>query len=440
MRAALPLLIVGLLVIGLSVRTAGAQTLVPGDSALLAALRRSNPQLAAERSAIVAAEARLRATGFAGPAFLSAEAEEVPRGLDLSSATLRIGLEREFLSGGRREAARALAAAEVRARTVAAEAVELRLLAEADRAVLRIVAGRRIARRLAAEDSLLRGAEEALRARFAVGEARYVDVLRLRTERLRIQSDQAAVLTEAQAGLSTLTALIGLAPDQGREAEDLSQRLEAAVIEPLARDTLPAPPDPDSLLARSPALRLAEVAVEQARAGQMAVAAGFRPRLAASAGVQRFEGDGGFRVGPTLGFSLSLPGTARQARRSALAASDVQLAAAEAQRAATQAVVRGALRTARGRYEAARSRLALFDAALLRGARQEREAALAAYGAGDLSLIELIDFERALSRAEIERTRARVDAADALVQLLSAAAGTGGETLTLPGTASDDER
>ncbi|MET0398863.1 MAG: hypothetical protein ABW277_18875, partial [Longimicrobiaceae bacterium] len=66
--------------------------------------------------------------------------------------------------------------------------------------------------------------------------------------------------------------------------------------------------------------------------------------------------------------------------------------------------------------------------------------ALAAYGSGDLSLVELLDFERARARAEIQRVRARIEAADALAELLSSAAGNaGGETSTfrLP---SDDDR
>lgn len=78
---------------------------------------------------------------------------------------------------------------------------------------------------------------------------------------------------------------------------------------------------------------------------------------------------------------------------------------------------------ARTRYEAARERLAAFDAALLRGVRQERETALAAYRSGELSLIELLDFERALARAEVEQRRAHIEAVVALADLISGAAG-----------------
>jgi outer membrane protein TolC len=68
-------------------------------------------------------------------------------------------------------------------------------------------------------------------------------------------------------------------------------------------------------------------------------------------------------------------------------------------------------------------RLAVYSSALLAGARQEREGALAGYRSGELALIALLDFERALARAEIDRVRARIDAADALAELALRAAG-----------------
>ena len=96
---------------------------------------------------------------------------------------------------------------------------------------------------------------------------------------------------------------------------------------------------------------------------------------------------------------------------------------------------------ARERYEAARERLAGYDATLLRAAGEERESALAAYRTGDLSLLELVDFERALSRAEIDRLRAGLDALTALTDLLSGAPSTEGTTDLAPltGTAGGTE-
>ena len=76
--------------------------------------------------------------------------------------------------------------------------------------------------------------------------------------------------------------------------------------------------------------------------------------------------------------------------------------------AQTVTAVRARIAAAAERYAAARERLAVFDAALLRGAREERESALASYRTRGLSLLELLDFERALARAEIDRVRAGI--------------------------------
>ncbi|HEX6042676.1 TolC family protein, partial [Longimicrobium sp.] len=148
-----------------------------------------------------------------------------------------------------------------------------------------------------------------------------------------------------------------------------------------------------------------------------------RPRFSGAVGLQRFgAGDGGGSVGLTLGGSVTLPSTARRANQAALASADAEIAAATAELDAAVALTRAELAAARERYEAARVRLSAFDAALLRGAREEREAALASFRTGELSLMELLDFERALARAETERLRSAVDAANALADLYAAGA------------------
>ena len=71
-----------------------------------------------------------------------------------------------------------------------------------------------------------------------------------------------------------------------------------------------------------------------------------------------------------------------------------------------------------------RQALLLHVRALLRlPLGEEREAALGAFRAGDFTLLELLDFERALARVDIERARAAMDAAAALADMYAAAAG-----------------
>ena len=410
-----------------------------------AALLTSAPELAAHRAALAAADARRAAAGFASPVVLSLESEDAPRGrLDQGSA--RVEVSRDFLMGTRRRAERELAATGVRAAQVALEAAERRVLARGARAFAQAVGWRSMAGRLAAQDSLLASAETSLRTQFAVGEARYVDVLRLRTERLRVQTEQVAAATESRTGLVALEALL---------AADSSTRLalpalvdsavlvarSAGFMGALAASALPSAPSLDSLLALAADVQQATAQVGRAEAARRLLLANQRPALSASVGVQRIgpDGDRGPSVGPVLGASVSLPFTARRAMQAADVAARRDIAAAEAVLDATSSAVRGALAAARERYEAARTRLAGYDAALLQAAREERESALAAYRTGDLSLLELLDFERALSRAEIDRMRAALDALAALTDLLSGsptgnAIDTETDLVPLPGT------
>jgi hypothetical protein len=119
------------------------------------------------RAAVEAVRARVAATGFAEPAALSAAVEEVPGAIDLTGASVRLEVGREFLAGGRRDAARALATTAVRAAEASLSAAGARLDAAVLRSLTAAAGWGAIARRLAAEDSLLVGAEEALTSRFS---------------------------------------------------------------------------------------------------------------------------------------------------------------------------------------------------------------------------------------------------------------------------------
>ena len=433
------------LVLGISAPPALAlQTPAPrvlnvfGDSTSLdtiaLALRRSSPELAARRSALAAAESRLRATGFAPAAVLSGEIEEVPSGFDAAGAgSARLEVSRDFLAGSVRSAQRAVQTAEVQRARILFDAAERRLIARAGQLLTRATVALAVARRLAAEDSLLASADQGVRTRFAVGDARYVDVLRVRTERLRVQTDRAAALTDSRIARRSLLSLLA-APDSLQSVVGMVDSTLVRLSAPVrsrAGDTsawagLPAAPDLDSLVAASGAAQMLAAQVAHADAARRLTAAEQRPQLSASLGAQRFGREGGgHTVGPTIGVAVSLPFTRSRANRAALDAADRELDATRVQGVATVAATRAELAAARDRYEAVRERLASYDAALLRGARDEREAALAAYRNGELSLLELLDFERALARAEIAQLQGRADAADALFDLIAGAFGVG---------------
>jgi cobalt-zinc-cadmium efflux system outer membrane protein len=396
-----------------------AQVLASMDSTPAMRYRRlvltSNPELTARRATVEAAGARARAAGAATPATVTLDVDEVPGGNLADAQSAGTSLSWDLFTAGRRSLRRALAERETDEAALHLRLVERRVLARSDQLLIRLVGTLAIGSRLAAEDSLLSAAEEALQARFAVGEARYVDVIRLRTERLRVQSDLAGAVTEVGSHRRALVALAHV---------DLSATVEALLDSAIAieltdpfRRPLAAAPDLDSLVAASAPALLATVEVDRAAAARRLAGAERRPLVGASLGVRRFATEGGgFDVGPSIALSIALPFTAPAAGGQVEAAAR-DLDAAHAMRQAEVARAKAELGAARDRYETARRRLAVYDAAALQGARDEREAALAAYRSGGLSLLELLDFERALSRAEITRLQTLTEAADALAVL-----------------------
>ena len=390
--------------------------------ALRASVLASAPDIAVRRAALRAAEARWHAAGFAPAAVLSLEAEDARNGR-IETGSPQLNVSRDLLSSVMRRALRATAEVDARVARIAVAAAERQVVAQAARTLYAAAAWRVIARRLAAQDSLLSAAESAVRARFSVGEARYVDVLRLRAERLRVQSDRAAAGTEADVALRSLATLAG--DSAAANAVTAVDRASPSVAGGSVGADMDLPPAPtvESLLAIAADVRLADSRVVQAATERRLLLARQRPVVSAGIGLQRIAADGerGAGFGPIVTAGISLPFTAGAANRAAVVAADEFTAAAAVERSATVATTRARLSVGRARYESARQRFASFDAALLRGAREEREGALAAYRANDLSLIELLDFERALSRVEIDRTRALLDALTSLVDLLSGA-------------------
>jgi outer membrane protein TolC len=177
----------------------------------------------------------------------------------------------------------------------------------------------------------------------------------------------------------------------------------------------------DSLLAVNERVLLGEVEAERARRERALLVAEQRVQVSAYAGVQRVgQANNGPTFGPSLGFSMTLPFTAARGNRLAVGAAEQRIVSVGTTQFATLAEVRGRLQAGLARYAEARLRLETMDAALLRGAREERESALAAYRTGSVSLLELLDFERALARAEIERVHAVLEAADAWADLMGA--------------------
>ena len=379
----------------------------------------TNPEVRARRFSVDAARARARAAGAAAPATVTFDVDEVPGGNLADAQSAGASVTWDLFTSGRRSSRRAVADRETDEAVLQLQLAGRRVLSSTDRLLARVAGTVAITRRLAAEDSLLSAAQEALQARFAVGDARYVDVLRLRTERLRVQSDLAATATEVASHRRALIALASAEPS-GIEAL-VDSAVAEALLDPFGA-ALPIAPDLDTLVVASAPAVLAAVAVDRFTALRRLAGAERRVAVGASLGVRRFAVEqGGFDVGPSAALSIALPFTAPAAAGGQLEAASRDLEASRATRLAELARARAEIGAAWDRYEAARRRLAIYDAALLQGAREEREAALAAFRNGELTLLELLDFERALSRTEITRLQTWMEAADAWAVLTGGA-------------------
>lgn len=378
------------------------------------------PSVVAAQAEVSRARGQKAAAGVPADWFVSAGASEVPNA-NFAEGNIRLEVGREILPSGRRAAERALADAELARATAELDAATRRAQAALIRTSARATGWELIRRRRAAQDSLLTTAEDALRSRFSVGQARYLDVLRLRTERLRVASALAAAQAESRGAISTLLALVGSPDDRSRMVVALAS--VASMSDPWT-DPIPEVPDPDTLTAHGTAPVLARTGIARATAERARQQATRRTQGSAFAGIQRIgQAADGPAFGPTFGITMSLPFLTGGATSLIRAAADSGVVAAEARAMATTAETSARLAAATARYAGARERLAVFDAALLSGARSEREVALANYRAGTLSLLEFLDFERALADAEIGRLESLLAAADAWADLQLAMAG-----------------
>ena len=388
----------------------------------------ASPVLAAARATVEAARWRLEGAGLAPPAVVSAEIEDVSNGYDLSAATVRLEVGREYLTGGRTSAARALASADAGVVVVRMDALERRIRARTLIELSRLATARAVALRLKAQDALLANARASVTERLSARTARYVDILRVQTEQLRVRTEIAATVAEERAALEGLLGLV-----RADRTDDVSRlALSSGLADELAAVvTLPPLPALDSLVAAAAPVTLARAQEERTRAARAVVVAEGRTRFAASLGAQRFGASerGGASFGPVLGGSFTLPFTAGRANTSARRAAELDVDGAVAVLEAERSRVRGVVAGEMARYEAARERFEIYDPALLAAAREARESALGAYRTGDFSLVELLDFERAVATSEIERLRAFAAAVEAYTNLISGSPGTAGDAV-----------
>lgn len=393
---------------GLPVPSAMAQSAGPQPilDSLAALLLGGGADVVSRRARLAAADAEIAAAAPRDPAALRVEIENVPDGIAVDQAQLFAGIEAPILRGPAPGAARSAA---TRGRDLAAldlQLAERRATARLRRGIATWAAAVAGDRRLADADLMLGDAEESLRSRFAVGDARYVDVLRIRTARVNLGTDRSLLQSTAATALEEVIGLFVTDSSRAAAREMIGRLSPPEVLEFLAGATGSA----DSSLVDAWQVALgsrADAAVELSRARRGTTLQGFL-------GIQRFQNAAGDLVlGPAAGINLPLTFTAAGSTRSLVAEAEAQRAALLAEAAGRRTSLSAQVRQAVIRRDAALGRVRTIDGALLAGARAERDAALAIYRSGGLSLVEFIDFERALLLADVSRIEALRDAADA---------------------------
>ena len=403
-----------LLAFGLLAPGAVAAQVAPADSAfarrVLPVLQGASPELSARRARRDAAEAQIAASTARPPAELSFEVENIPDGADIGIAQqMRALISAPLSRGGRPAAARSAAEVRLALADIELGLSERAVAARGRRAFNGALLFRLAAARLAAEDSLLGEAEVALRSRLATGDARYLDVLRLRTERLRVQGDRSLAVTEGRERLSVLLGLLG---DSSASVPALLDSLVAVGAEPGETSGFGALPDTTLIHA----LLATRIGIAEADRAVLVADRGFA--LTGLAGIQRFQNvNNDFVFGPSFAVSMPLPFTAGGGTRNIRAAADRTVEAMAADTAAARASLAAERRGAMERLAAARERAEVYNRSLLLAAEGERQAALSGFRNGQITLLELLDFERALSRAELDRLRALLAASDASADL-----------------------
>ena len=366
----------------------------------------NNPGLRAADRGVEAARARLRQAGALEAPSLTYEAGKRGTRVSRGEHETAIRLSQDLGTPGGRGRARAVARTEVALAEATRESFALRLRGDVARTYRRLQADALGIQTLGSLRKTAVDLEQMVTARLRTGGARYLDVLRARSERVRIENDVVEADRALREDRRTLNALMARAPD-----------------EPLATaDTLGYVPLTDSLesvlrgAAHSrPRLRAARLEVERG-ASQIALTRNsLLPSTSLSAGLDRVPGSDSPGFGGDVSFSLPfLPWTDRRARISEARASK---GSAEARLEQAEREVDSALRNA---FESARSaerQVQQFDRVLLADASDAIRTAIQNYQAGQIDGLELFETLRTFRSIELEHIRALLSYELALTDL-----------------------
>jgi outer membrane protein, heavy metal efflux system len=417
--------------------TAAAQQTSPVPLAeLVAEARASNPEILGARRMADAAAARVPQAGALPDPVLSLGLMNVPapnfgmRDDEMAMATAQLG--QMLPPPGVRAARDAMAREAHRASLLQVDEVELAVVSRLKAAYHGIEFVDRTLEVLARNRALLEDLAEVARARFSVGATPQQDVLRAHTEVTRLDGEVAGMQAERAMAVAEINALLDRPVDTPLTPiypEDVYRMATAAAergrfVIPTREQVLgPGFPTLAELQAAAPhqrpALRSQAHRVERARSGVRLAERERLPDVEVMLGYGRVPGmagmDGANRV--TAMVSVPLPVFASRKQNQMVIEAGHELAAAELERRQMEQEVAAMIAARYAEAARLREQILLLRDGVIPQAQATIESAAAAYQAGRVEFMSLLDAQAMLFMNEIELARMLADFGAALAAL-----------------------
>lgn len=372
---------------------------------LVAAVKQRNPSAAAAVRRVEAARIGIaRARALPEP-FAQAMVEDLPPRLTGGMPMLRLQASQMFPWFGKRDRMAAVATRETDASAARADAVVLDLVAETKRIFHPLVLNRSARRINREQRAIVDTIVEVAIGRLRAGTGEHHDVLKMQTEATML--DDALIML--QADRREMAAMLNAL---------LDRPAETAIAEPLEGWTAPLALDRTRLtelaLGRRPELK--EMRSMQAAEQAMAAVARreYYPDVMIGALYDLKKGEEN-TIGGMIGVNVPLWIGSRQ--RLDVRAAEARASAFERDRAAMAAMVRSEVERQLARIDAAERRLALLDREFIPRAQQTFDSAIAAFPAGTVDALELLDALRAVFAQRLSRVSVQVERELALADL-----------------------
>ena len=319
-----------------------------------------------------------------------------------------IAVEQRFPLSGVRAQRRRVAHADAAQATALAEKALLDVVLDAQQAFFMLRERRRMATVLEQQLQLGRELVSAAAARYAGGTGVQADVLRAEVETARIEATQRSLAAQTRAAEAMLNASMGR--PTGTPVGALEYSAPDQALPPVERLQ-------ETATRMRPELRAGAAEVERSAAEIEVMRSMYRPMATVRAGRASTMAEG---AGAMLMVAVSVP-LWRGALRAGVSEARAMERMANADLLAMQRMIEGEIATARAEVESTRETRRSLETEIIPRAQMAVNAALAAYGAGQSTLVSVVEASRALWEARSELIMSETAASTAWARLERAA-------------------